>query len=148
MVKDSNTLTYLSGFGEPETRAEQALEALKVGFIAIQSASPTLDTRVVPAKFADLENKMKECISAFQGSVKDELTRYFNDRDGVVPRSIDGVLGENGSLSRTFQTFFDPQDGRVSRLMQDAGCTLRFDRPPEPTGKRLGIVGHCAYHGG
>jgi hypothetical protein len=136
IVKDPNTVTYLSGFDALETRAEKALEALKVGVIAIQSASPTLDTRVVQAKFSELEGKMREYVSEFQTGVKDELTRYFKDKDGVVPRSIDGALGENGSLLRTFQTYFDPHDGRVCRLMQaQVGPESVFGRALDPRNK-------------
>ena len=48
VITDPTVVKYLSQFDEPD-RTEHALEALKVGVIAIQSASPTLDARVVDA---------------------------------------------------------------------------------------------------
>ncbi len=41
-MNDINVIKYLSNYEEPE-RSEKALEALRVGVIAIQSACPSLD---------------------------------------------------------------------------------------------------------
>src|SRR5215831_10269244 len=93
VISDRNVLAYLAQFEDEEAQSEKALEALKVGVIAIQSASPTLDTQVVQAKFAEVESRMKEQMGDFQKKVTDDLVRYFAEKDGVVPRSIDGVFG-------------------------------------------------------
>src|SRR5439155_27036987 len=108
--------------------------------IAIQSASPTLDTQVVQAKFSELESRMREQIADFQKSVKEDLCRYFEEHDGVVPRSIDGVFGDNGALERTFQNFFDPNEGKLSRLMQaQIGPQSDFGKALDPQNKQ-GVV--------
>lgn len=140
LITDQNVLTYLAQFDDEETQCEKALEALKVGVIAIQSASPTLDTQVVQAKFADVEGRMQEQLVQFQTKVKDDLCRYFQEHDGVVPRSIDGVFGSDGALTRTFQSFFDPSEGKLSRLMQaQIGPESTFGKALDPHNKE-GIV--------
>ena len=117
-VTDHNVLAYLAQFHDEETQCEKALEALNFGVIAIQSVRPTLDTQVVQAKFSELESRMREQMAEFQKNVKDDLCRYFEEEEGVVPRSIDDVFGDKGALTRTFQNFFDPNEGKLSRLMQ------------------------------
>jgi hypothetical protein len=140
IITDRNALAYLAQFEEEETKCEKALEALKVGVIAIQSASPTLDTQVVQAKFSEVEGRMREQMAEFQMKVKDDLCRYFEEQEGVVPRSIDGVFGENGALTRTFQNFFDPNEGKLSRLMQaQIGPQSTFGKALDPQNKQ-GIV--------
>jgi|LSQX01.3.fsa_nt_gb uncharacterized protein YfcZ (UPF0381/DUF406 family) len=140
VITDPNVISYLSQFDDEESQAEKALEALKVGVIAIQSASPTLDTHIVQAKFAEVETRMQEQLTEFQRKVKDDLCRYFEEQNGVVPRSIDGVFGETGSLSRTFRTFFDPKEGRLCRLMQlQIGPESTFGKALDPQNKQ-GIV--------
>jgi hypothetical protein len=137
---DSNVVGYLGQFEDEETQSEKALEALKVGVIAIQSASPTLDTQVVQEKFSEVEGRMREQLADFQKKVGDDFCRYFEEDRGVVPRSIDGFLGENGILTRTFQTFFDPSEGRLSRLMQThIGPESKFGKALDPQNKQ-GIV--------
>lgn len=140
VVTDRNILTYLAQFEDDELQRERALEALKVGVIAIQSASPTLDTEVVQAKFAEVESRMMEQLSDFQTKVTGDLVLYFSERDGVVPRSIDGVFGDKGALARTFQSFFDPTDGRLSRLIQaQVGPQSNFGKILDPQNKQ-GVI--------
>jgi hypothetical protein len=140
IVTDHTVVSYLSQFDTDDLQCEKALEALKVGVIAIRSASPTLDTQVVQTKFSEVESKMREQLADFQRKVKDDLCRYFEERDGIVPRSIEGIFGDGGSLTRTFQNFFDPSDGRLCRLMQtQIGPDSAFGRALDPQNKQ-GVV--------
>jgi hypothetical protein len=140
VISDRNILAYLAQFEGEEVQCEKTLEALKVGVIAIQSASPTLDTRVVQAKFAEVESRMKEQMGDFQKTVTDDLRRYFAEQDGVVPRSIDGIFGDDGAMARTFQNFFDPNEGRLSRLMQaQIGPNSNFGKALDPQNKQ-GVI--------
>jgi hypothetical protein len=140
VITDRNTLGYLAQFDDEETQCEKALDALKVGVIAILSASPTLDTQVVQAKFSEVEGRMREQLAEFQKNVKDDLCRYFEEQQGVVPRSIDGVFGDKGALARTFLNFFDPSEGKLSRLMQaQIGPQSNFGKALDPQNK-LGVI--------
>lgn len=140
IVSDRNVVAYLSQFPDEETQTEKAIEALKVGVIAIQSASPTLDTTVVQSQFTEMETRMRKSVSDFQRSVKKDLQKYFEDNEGVVPRSIEGVFGQEGSMTRTFDKFFDPNDGRLSRLMQvHIGPESSFGKTVDPQNKQ-GII--------
>jgi hypothetical protein len=58
-VTDTVVFEYLKRFSDDE-RPQKALDALKVGVIAIQSASPSLDTRVVEEKFRQVEREIDE----------------------------------------------------------------------------------------
>jgi hypothetical protein len=111
-----------------------------VGVIAIQSASPTLDTQVVQAKFAEVESRLREQMAEFQRKLSEDLGRYLQEEDGVFPKSLDVVFGENGRLGRTFQSFFDPNEGKLSRLMQaQIGPESQFGKALDPQNK-LGVL--------
>src|SRR5579871_6240730 len=84
VVSDRNVIAYLAQFEIEDLQCEKALEALKVGVIAIQSASPSLDTQVVQAKFAEVETRMKEQMGEFQKKMTNDRVRYFAEKDGVV----------------------------------------------------------------
>lgn len=140
VINDHSILAYLARFGDEDLQCEKAMEAMKVGVIAIQSASPSLDTQIVQTKFAEVEARMKEQMGELQQRVTDDLVRYFAENDGVVPRSIDGVFGETGALTRTFQSFFDPQEGRLTRLMQtQIGPQSVFGKALDPQNKQ-GVI--------
>jgi hypothetical protein len=137
VINDRNIINYLSQFGDEVTQCEKAAEALKVGVIAIQSASPTLDTQIVQAMFYEVESRLRGQMTDFQSKLTDDFRRYFADRDGVVPQSLDRVFGDNGAIAHTFQNFFDPNEGRVARMMQaHVGPQSTFGKAIDPENKR------------
>src|SRR5262249_49388705 len=68
-VREPLLVGYFDVFEEPE-RTAKALEALKVGVIAMQTATPTLDSQVVRDQFMEMQNDFGEA-----------LARYFAEKD-------------------------------------------------------------------
>jgi hypothetical protein len=127
--EDPIVVDYLAEFDDEDERTSKALEAIKVGVIAIQSASPTLDTRVVQEKFAEVEREIEE-----------KLAQYFKDRVGMVPRALDGIFGEKGMLAQTLAGYFDPQNGKLLRLIEaQVGPSSKFGRAIDPKNKE-GVI--------
>lgn len=134
-IRDPIVLTYLRAFDDPE-RPGKAVAAMKVGVIAIQSATPSLDTQVVREGFVEMEGRFKERVEEFQEDIGETLGKYFKERDGVVPKSLDGLFGKDGTLTQTFNRYFDPQDGRLARLMENQiGPGSKFGRALDPKNK-------------
>lgn len=134
-IADPVLFKYLSAFPEPE-REERALEALVVGVIAIQSASPTLDTRVVEEKFRQVGDSIDQCLTGFQEEVKHQFDDHFKAGTGLVPASLDKVFGANGSLQVLMREYFGQDGGRVSRLMEkQLGPASSFYKSLDPTNK-------------
>ncbi len=134
-VQDPIVAQYLADFEEPE-RSEKALEALKVGVIAIRSASPALDTRIVEEKFAEVEKKIVECVGGFDRDVRERLEKYFREGSGAMPRSLEDFLGRDGKLSQLFARYFGPDDSRVLRLLEEQlGSSSFFARSLDPGNK-------------
>jgi len=117
VIKDRTVINFLSQYND-EQRKEKALEALKVGVIAIQSASPFLDTKVVEEKFQDVHGTISECISNFADDLKSKLEEHFKPDSGSLPRSIDKAFGEQGTVSKLFDDYFGPETGKVMTLLQ------------------------------
>src|SRR5438132_10847779 len=106
-VSDPVVVGFLQRF-EGDDRLEKAQEALKVGVIALQQASPTLDTQVVQEKFAAFEKELGEQFSAFLG-----------EGDGVLPKSLEKFFGERGLIAALFTKHFDPTDVRLAKLLDN-----------------------------
>jgi len=134
-VTDLIVTKYLSTFDEP-LRKEKAIEALRVGVIAIQSASPTLDTKVVEEKFREIENNIEKCISEFETDIKAKLEDYFKIGSGSVPRSLDTLLGNNGTLTQLLNQYFGADTGKVLKLLQEqVGPSSPFAKSLDPNNK-------------
>ncbi|MBU0693763.1 MAG: hypothetical protein KKC11_03745 [Candidatus Omnitrophica bacterium] len=134
-VKDENVIKYLISYESPQ-REDKALEALKVGVIAILSASPSLDTKIVDEKFNQIEKNLQEYSEAFKKSLADELEKYFEKEKGDVPATISSVLGEKGTLSVLLKEYFNAESGKVSLLLQrELGPGSAFAKTLDPNNK-------------
>jgi len=134
-VKDENVIKYLISYESPQ-REDKALEALKVGVIAILSASPSLDTKIVDEKFNQIEKNLQEYSEAFKKSLADELKKYFEKEKGDVPAAISLVLGEKGTLSVLLKEYFNAENGKVRLLLQkELGPGSAFANIMDPSNK-------------
>jgi hypothetical protein len=127
-VREPLLVAYFDPFDEPE-RSAKALEALKVGVIALQTACPTLDSQIVKGQFAEMQNDFGEA-----------LVRYFAEKDGIVPKSLNDIFGDKGALSQFFQRYFDPEAGRLVRIMDgQIGPSSSFAKLFDPRNK-VGVI--------
>ncbi|MBL7131899.1 MAG: hypothetical protein ISS45_10965 [Candidatus Omnitrophica bacterium] len=134
-IRNNNVVKYLIQYTTPE-REEKALEALKVGVIAILSASPTLDTKIVEEKFAAIERKLETYTTEFNVNLKEELKKYFEKDKGDVPSSLNSMLGERGSLSVLLSQYFNIENGKVNQLLkQEIGPASSFAKSIDPANK-------------
>ena len=114
-VREPLLVAYFEPSAEPE-RSAKALEALKVGVIALQTACPTLDTQIVKDQFAEMQEELGQA-----------LARYFAETDGIVPKSLNDAFGDKGALPQFFQRYFDPEAGKLARLIDgQVGPSSKF----------------------
>lgn len=138
-ISDPLIVDYLLQFPE-EVREQKALEALKVGVIAIQSASPSLDTRIVEEKFRDVEEEIRENVDAFKDELKVRLEQYFKAEGGSVPIFIEKHFGENGQISRILDAYFSSEKGRLVNIMEgQVGPNSFIGRQMDPN-NREGLI--------
>ena len=134
-VSDPLITDFLMSFPE-ETREKKALEALKVGVIAIQSASPSLDTKIVEEKFREVESKIREDAESFREDLKCNLERYFKTEGGSVPALIEKNFGDDGRIARLLDTYFSTEKGRLVSIMEgQVGPSSYIGRRMDPSNK-------------
>jgi hypothetical protein len=66
----------------------------------------------------------------------DALARCFEEKDGLLPKSLNDAFGDKGTLSQFFQRYFDPVTGRLVHLMDgQIGPTSKFGKLFDPRNK-------------
>jgi len=135
LITDPVIIKYLSVFFESE-RNEKILEALRVGVIAIQSASPTIDTNIVNDKFMQVQTTIDTYLNGFKGDLKERLEGYFKAESGAVPRSLDSFFGQNGTMSQMMNSYFSSDQGKLTNLIQQqVGPSSSFAKSLDPNNK-------------
>src|SRR5262249_49576888 len=93
-VRDPTVIDYLARFKE-EDRPERALDALKVGAIALRWASPALDAEEVARQVERQIGPGSDLAKALDPSNKNGVVARIEDRvQGVVEETLKPVLGE------------------------------------------------------
>jgi hypothetical protein len=138
-ITDDTVMDYLLKFDEQD-RSSRAAEALKVGVIAIQSASPSLDTRVVEEKFRLVEKELRENVESFRKDLQDRLQEYFMTEGGKVPLFIERHFGDDGKVSRILDSYFSVEKGRLVNILEGkVGPDSYLGRQMDPS-NREGIL--------
>ena len=134
-VTDLNTISYLGQFNDDQVNS-RALEALKIGVIAIQSATPTIDTNVVRKRFSELTSNMDNRLDGFNVNVKKELDNIFDSDKGILIKSMSEFLGTDGSLERLLNQYFGKESGHLlSILNSQIGLGSDFANNLDPKNK-------------
>src|SRR6056297_150456 len=138
-ITDPVVVEYLQDFPEDE-RSAKAGEAIKVGVIAIQSASPTLDTRVVEKKFREVEEDLKSNVEYFRKEIQERMQEYFKTDNGSVPLFIEKHFGEDGKVSRILENYFSSEKGKLVNILEgEVGPESYIGRQMDPL-NRQGLV--------
>lgn len=107
----------------PEDRAELLARALRVGLLALQDASATLDVEAVRREFEKLVSQTELANERAAKAVEQTLRLNFGDEDGRLPRTLERFLGDRGELQRFVSDLFDEskRDSAVGRLRAQLG---------------------------
>lgn len=107
----------------PEDRAELLVRAIRVGLLALQDASATLDVEAVRREFEKLVSQTELANERAAKAVEQTLRLNFGDEDGRLPRTLERFLGDRGELQRFVSDLFDEskRDSAVGRLRTQLG---------------------------
>lgn len=115
-ISDREVVRFLEQF-EEEERKTKALEALKVGVIAIRSASPTLDTRIVEEQFREVQSRISTEVEQFREDLREKLECYFRTDGGTIPSLFEKNFGEEGKIARILESYFSSEGGKLASLL-------------------------------
>ena len=96
--------------------------ALRIGLLALQDASTSMDVDVVRREFEKLVAQTSAVNEQAARAVEDVLRTNFADGDGRLPRTLERFLGDRGALQKFVNDLFDETKrdsaiGRIGRLL-------------------------------
>jgi len=102
----------------PADRAGIVERALRIGLMAMQDASMTVDVDVVRREFDKLVAQTTAVNQDAARAVEDVLRANFADDDGRLPRTLERFLGDRGALQQFVNELFDEskRDSAIGRI--------------------------------
>ena len=122
----------LASFGEKradDERVELAERALRIGLLALQDASTSLDVDLVRREFDELLERQTSVSQQAAETLDQALRQNFGDTDGRLPRTLERFLGDRGQLQRFVTDLFDEtkRDSAIGRMRTLLGTYFEGD---------------------
>ena len=92
--------------------------ALRIGLLALQDASTSMDVEVVRREFERLVQQTSAVNEQAARAVEEVLRTNFADGDGRLPRTLERFLGDRGALRQFVSELFDEtkRDSAIGRI--------------------------------
>ena len=92
--------------------------ALRIGLLALQDASTSMDVDVVRREFEKLVQQTSAVNEQAARAVEEVLRANFADGDGRLPRTLERFLGDRGALQQFVNELFDEtkRDSAIGRI--------------------------------
>ena len=92
--------------------------ALRIGLLALQDASTSMDVDVVRREFEKLVAQTSAANEQAARAVEEVLRANFADGDGRLPRTLERFLGDRGALQQFVNELFDEtrRDSAIGRI--------------------------------
>ena len=120
-VKDRETIQALAKFPAGPPRDEYALEALKIGVLALRQASGALDTDFIQRETSRLVDSLRTQLDEHTRRSQDRLTgslkEYFDPDDGRFSERVKHLVSDDGELAKLLQRLMDGDDSRLAKTL-------------------------------
>jgi hypothetical protein len=138
-IDDPLIVEALRGYPNGVARARFVEQALRIGVLAIRSASGQIDSDVVRNEGARLINELSYLVQTYQIRTSEELEgvlkEYFNPKNGRFTENVDRLVRQDGDLQQLLQNHLNnAQAGiqkTISQLVGPDSSLMQMLRPGE-----------------
>jgi hypothetical protein len=148
-VTDPDVLEELRRLPDGEARTAHALNALRIGVLALRSASGQIDAAAVKEAGSRLLSELRETLlergNALTKEVGTALVQYLDPRSGALATRLDALLRDGGDLARLLDAHVGA-DGSVlaqalARHLGEQSPIFRMLSPSDANGLRAQLAG-------
>jgi hypothetical protein len=121
LVEDRDVIQELEKFPEGPERDEFALEALKIGVLALRRASTALDGEFIQRETTRLLDTLRRQLDdharAAQERLNLSLKEYFDPQDGRFSQRVQCLTAADGDLAKLMAALLDGDDSRLAKTL-------------------------------
>jgi hypothetical protein len=120
-VEDPDVIAELEKFDEGPERDQFALEALKIGVLALRRASSALDGEFIQRETTRLLESLRRQLDDHARSAQERLNQslkdYFDPQDGRFSERVRCLTAADGDLAKLLAGSLDGDDSRLSKTL-------------------------------
>jgi hypothetical protein len=125
-VDDRDVIAELEKYPEGPERDEFALEALKIGVLALRRASTALDGEFIQRETTRLLDTLRHQLDGYSRTANEQLSHtlkdYFDPNDGRFSQRVQSLTADNGDLAKLLAGSLDGENSKLAMtLMSHVG---------------------------
>ena len=141
-IVDREVVEVLEQFDDPRLQREYALQALRIGVLALQKASGQLDVEAMKREGEHVVKELEARTALLRDGIKTELERYFDPKSGQLPQRVESLIKKDGELETLLRRYVSADDSVLTQsLAKLVGETSPLRTYLDPDNKQ-GFVEH------
>jgi hypothetical protein len=120
-ISDPDTIRELLSYPEGEERERFALNALRIGVLALRQARGQIDADLVRREserlLTELGGRLSDHAVLVHDRVAESLKQYFDPTDGRLPERIDRLVRKDGELESLLRRQIGTEDSQLTKTL-------------------------------
>ena len=120
-IVDRDTLDELLAYADPEEREAFALNALRIGVLALRQARGRVDADLIQREtqriLAGMESQLTAHAAAVQEKLAGSLKEYFDPESGRFHERVQQLVREDGDLEQLLQRQIGSEDSELCKTL-------------------------------
>ena len=121
VVSDRDTVARLLRFPAGESREQFALEALRIGVLAINQAQGEIDAQAVRVEserlLTEMQSRLREHSQTIQNRLGDVLAHYFDPHSGRFHERVERLIRKDGELETVLRRQIGQDDSALCQTL-------------------------------
>lgn len=120
-IRDPDLVAELEKHNEGPERDEFAIEALKIGVLALRRASTAFDSEFIKNETSRLLDSLRQQFDEHSRSSHERLNHslkeYFDPQDGRFSQRVQSLTAADGDLAKLLSASIDGDDSRLAKTL-------------------------------
>ncbi len=121
VVRDRDVIEALLEQDEVDARESYALDALRIGVMALRHANTRLDADLLRRETSQLLSTLSQTLTHYTQSTRDQLNNtlkdYFDPKDGRFNERVARLVEHDGELARLMKQQIDGENSNLARTL-------------------------------
>jgi hypothetical protein len=117
LVEDREVIRALSEYPEGDERHQYALEALKIGILALRHVGGQASADLIHREVRSMQHALQQHHQSVHSQVTATLKEYFDPHDGRFSERVQRLVGQDGELARLLKSQIDGENSQLARTL-------------------------------
>ncbi len=117
LVQDPDVIRALEEYDEGEPRNNYALEALKIGVLALRHVGGQAVADLIRREVKGMQQALEQHRQSAQSQLADTLKQYFDPRDGRFTDRVQRLVADDGELATLLKRQIDGDNSQLARTL-------------------------------